>query len=79
MAWPLPPTRDPSLLAQFRECLTGQTAVVGLATALSARAWVIPLDLLLFAGNNLWFWAPACAEVRGGISDMEMWLSSFLL
>lgn len=57
---------------QFREGLTGQTAVVGLVTALRACAWVIPLDLLLFAGNNLWFWAPACAEGRDGISNREM-------
>lgn len=59
--------------SQFREGLTGQTAVVGLVTALSARAWVIPLDLLLFAGNYLWLWAPPCAEGRGGITNREMY------
>lgn len=41
-------------------------------TALGARAWVIPLDLLLFAGYNLWFWTPACEEVRSSISNREM-------
>lgn len=55
------------------QSLTGQPAVVRLVAALSARAWVIPLDLLFFAGNNLWFWAPACVGWRDGIRDTVVW------